>query len=122
MWIWESSKTPIATAVFHWKPGQPDNAGKDENCLEINNSGYWNDRPCHNFQKYICEMDSGYVQFCSHVKIYLLICVNIRKSSNEPLTFIVEHSLKQTKKKNKQTNLKLILHEISIYVSKLTDG
>ena len=60
MWVWASSETPISTGLRHWAPGQPDNAKTDENCLELNYPGaYWNDRPCHNFQKYICEMNSG---------------------------------------------------------------
>ena len=60
MWIWASSETPISYSLRHWAPHQPDNHDSDENCLELNyNGGYWNDRPCHYAQKYICEMSSG---------------------------------------------------------------
>ena len=55
-----TSKKAISASVTNWKPGQPDNAHGDENCLEINTDGrYWNDRPCSYVQKYICEMMAG---------------------------------------------------------------
>ena len=59
VWKWVSSKTPISSAVKDWNPGEPNNSGGDEDCLTINHGGHWNDRPCHNVYRYVCEVISG---------------------------------------------------------------
>ena len=57
-WVWVSKMENI-TGFTAWGDGQPDNANKVENCLEINfrTVGKWNDRPCRIKQKYICETE-----------------------------------------------------------------
>ncbi|KXJ79394.1 hypothetical protein RP20_CCG001195 [Aedes albopictus] len=62
--VWISTNKPIGymTGYFNYSPGQPDNAGGNENCLEIGRWGgvVWNDVPCEWRQRYICEYVSPY--------------------------------------------------------------
>ncbi|XP_055612422.1 clotting factor G beta subunit-like [Uranotaenia lowii] len=57
--IWISTNKPVGylSGYFNYSPGQPDNAGGNENCLEIGRWGgvVWNDVPCDWNQRYICE-------------------------------------------------------------------
>uniref|UniRef100_A0A903VTQ3 C-type lectin domain-containing protein n=2 Tax=Aedes aegypti TaxID=7159 RepID=A0A903VTQ3_AEDAE len=57
--IWISTNTPVGhkTGYFNFSPGQPDNAGANEHCLEIGRWGgvEWNDVHCHAKSRYICE-------------------------------------------------------------------
>ncbi|XP_058463979.1 clotting factor G beta subunit-like [Malaya genurostris] len=57
--VWISTNKPVGylTGYFNYSPGQPDNAGGNENCLEIGRWGgvVWNDVPCDWKQRYICE-------------------------------------------------------------------
>ncbi|KAL3861561.1 hypothetical protein ACJMK2_007589 [Sinanodonta woodiana] len=54
-YIWMTSMTNVSYA--NWGPGQPDNSGTNENCVEIWTSKEWNDGPCSNTVRYICESD-----------------------------------------------------------------
>ncbi|KAL4641710.1 C-type lectin lectoxin-Thr1-like [Arapaima gigas] len=40
-----------------WVPGQPDNTGNEEDCVEMNwkNTGHWNDDRCHFLKSYVCS-------------------------------------------------------------------
>ncbi|XP_062543869.1 clotting factor G beta subunit-like [Armigeres subalbatus] len=62
--IWISTNKPIGyiSGYFNYSPGQPDNAGGNEHCLEIGRWGgvVWNDVPCEWRQRYICEYVSQY--------------------------------------------------------------
>ncbi|XP_065090154.1 elastase-1-like [Ochlerotatus camptorhynchus] len=62
--IWIATNKPIGylTGYFNYSPGQPDNAGGNEHCLEIGRWGgvFWNDVPCEWTQRYICEHVSAY--------------------------------------------------------------
>ena len=50
----------ISDSLLKWNGGQPDNAGRNEHCLEINHVDKdWNDRPCTYNNKYVCEMKIG---------------------------------------------------------------
>ncbi|XP_060579261.1 low affinity immunoglobulin epsilon Fc receptor-like [Ruditapes philippinarum] len=52
-WIWINSHSDMT--YTKWRPTEPNNSGHDENCLEMDTHGLWNDRPCHYIQKYVCE-------------------------------------------------------------------
>ncbi|XP_045211380.1 perlucin-like [Mercenaria mercenaria] len=52
-WIWINSHSDMT--YTKWRPTEPNNSAHDENCLEMDKNGLWNDRPCHYVQKYVCE-------------------------------------------------------------------
>ncbi|CAC5386980.1 COLEC12 [Mytilus coruscus] len=53
--IWESDNTVLT--YTDWNPGEPNNAGRQEDCVHMNNNnGYkWNDIKCSHVFSYICE-------------------------------------------------------------------
>ena len=64
-WVWSDGSPFSYTA---WGPGQPDNAGGREHCLETNwwGAGQWNTFDCsstvsstHHAQKFICKIAAG---------------------------------------------------------------
>ncbi|XP_061183368.1 perlucin-like [Saccostrea echinata] len=58
-WMWMTSKTLLSMAYTAWKPGEPNNEGNNEHCLEIQwNSFLWNDTPCDQQRHFICERAS----------------------------------------------------------------
>ena len=63
--------TSKATFTYNnWLPGNPDNGyGGNENCLEINYQGHWNDAECKELKQYICEMEEEYVPYMGLVGI-----------------------------------------------------
>ncbi|XP_069141883.1 perlucin-like [Argopecten irradians] len=54
-WLWMSTQGRMS--VTNWGPGEPNDAGEDEDCVEIVHSGLWNDDVCDNPKGFICEMD-----------------------------------------------------------------
>ncbi|KAK0417824.1 hypothetical protein QR680_013230 [Steinernema hermaphroditum] len=50
VWV-DGSSTPFR----RWKPGQPDNLDHNENCVEQDELGTWNDRFCFLARYYVCE-------------------------------------------------------------------
>ncbi|XP_039674891.1 galactose-specific lectin nattectin-like [Perca fluviatilis] len=53
VWIWSDGST---FDYKHWGPGQPDNAGGAENCLEMNHNGLnWNDGQCNKILHFACS-------------------------------------------------------------------
>ena len=58
-WIWMTSSKPLT--YTDWRSGNPDNSYSNENCMEINYEGHWNDAECKNFKQYICEQENEYV-------------------------------------------------------------
>ncbi|XP_073724572.1 ladderlectin isoform X2 [Misgurnus anguillicaudatus] len=52
-WLWSDGSQ---NHFSNWCPGQPDNHGGREHCLEINysNDRCWNDAPCSSTMSYIC--------------------------------------------------------------------
>ncbi|XP_063417275.1 galactose-specific lectin nattectin-like [Mytilus trossulus] len=57
VWIWSHSQNVITFS--DWAKRQPDNYKGREHCLELwNNNGlYWNDCPCHELRRFVCEKD-----------------------------------------------------------------
>ncbi|XP_052860567.1 perlucin-like [Anopheles cruzii] len=59
VFVWISTNQPVGfrTGYSDYAPNQPDNAGGNENCLEIGREGAlsWNDAPCDAKHRYICE-------------------------------------------------------------------
>ncbi|XP_067653609.1 perlucin-like [Haliotis asinina] len=56
-WRWEGQRRMTFTA---WAPGQPDNAGSNEHCLEIRRdfgNYLWNDFVCQSPSNFICEKE-----------------------------------------------------------------
>jgi hypothetical protein len=53
--VWSPSNTPLS--YTNWYPGEPNNSGGREACLEFNfqNSGKWNDAFCPSGRKYVCQ-------------------------------------------------------------------
>ena len=50
--------TPVKKT--YWHPGEPNNAGDDEDCVEYHPTlGKWNDRPCSYLSRYLCQRYSG---------------------------------------------------------------
>ncbi|VDI73478.1 Hypothetical predicted protein [Mytilus galloprovincialis] len=51
-WIWDDSKTPLN--LTFWRPGEPNDAGGEEDCL-ASHTGVWNDIPCTLEAQFVCE-------------------------------------------------------------------
>ncbi|CAC5386976.1 unnamed protein product [Mytilus coruscus] len=53
--IWESDNTNLT--YTDWNPGEPNNAGRQEDCVHMNNKAAykWNDIQCSHVFSYICE-------------------------------------------------------------------
>ncbi|KAL4231972.1 hypothetical protein ACF0H5_009549 [Mactra antiquata] len=58
-WIWDKSQQQIT--YTKWKTGEPNNAGKGENCLTMSFSDnfLWNDNNCAHKYNFICEVRSS---------------------------------------------------------------
>ncbi|KAM4603623.1 asialoglycoprotein receptor 2-like [Polymixia lowei] len=53
-WKWVDG-TPLTTA--NWAASQPDNYGRNEDCVEVHGSGRWNDLDCMVKRLWICEKE-----------------------------------------------------------------
>ncbi|XP_076078532.1 perlucin-like protein [Mytilus galloprovincialis] len=58
-WRWAFDLSKVTYSLFN--PGQPDNGGNVEGCLEVRSVfGYkWNDFPCSSTNSYVCESQQG---------------------------------------------------------------
>ncbi|XP_069468591.1 C-type lectin mannose-binding isoform-like [Ambystoma mexicanum] len=43
----------------NWSPGEPNNCGRNEFCMEIYGNGKWNDLACNRARAFICEYRLG---------------------------------------------------------------
>ena len=78
-WLWMTSKTTFT--YNNWLPGNPDNGyGGNENCLEINYAGHWNDAECKELKQYICEMEAEYVPYMSRNMRFLTMWYRYTRS------------------------------------------
>lgn len=50
---WDDDMT--ASAVWSWAPGEPNNAGGNENCAEQAGNGRWNDASCGTSHRFACQ-------------------------------------------------------------------
>ncbi|KAM9726471.1 galactose-specific lectin nattectin-like [Menidia menidia] len=57
VWMWSDGSPFTFTS---WGPGEPNNTGGKEPCMEIMNagSGYVNDEPCHRRSAFICAKNA----------------------------------------------------------------
>lgn len=51
--VWLSTGVPVTYSNF--MKNQPDNYQNMEHCVEINEKGEWNDKPCNSQLYFICE-------------------------------------------------------------------
>ncbi|XP_058129745.1 perlucin-like [Anopheles coustani] len=60
VWISTNKLVGHPTGYLNYSPGQPDNAGGNEHCLEIGRWGgvAWNDAQCEWSQRFICELQA----------------------------------------------------------------
>ena len=55
-WVWVSDGRKISDQNYtNWKLGQPDNHATNEDCMQLLNTGAWNDAPCVYSTFFICE-------------------------------------------------------------------
>ena len=52
-YTWDTGESFVYSA---WAPGEPNNVGGDEDCLELR-TGSWNDQSCGSPRGYVCEID-----------------------------------------------------------------
>ncbi|XP_071847338.1 lectin-like [Apostichopus japonicus] len=54
--VWEQGPRPFFT-FDNWKPGEPNDSGNEEDCIEINRGppGMWNDLPCRRKRAGVCK-------------------------------------------------------------------
>ena len=53
-WKWSSTGTPLS--YTNWRQGQPNSWNGDQDCVEVDSSGEWNDHNCANERlKFVCE-------------------------------------------------------------------
>ena len=53
VWRWGSGEVMQFSV---WRPNEPNDAGSGEDCAEVHDSA-WNDLPCTEFKKYVCQFD-----------------------------------------------------------------
>ena len=56
-WLWPNGQV---LKYYNWAPGEPNNSGGDEHCLQVyegqsNNGGQWNDNQCSRQIYYVCQ-------------------------------------------------------------------
>merc|ERR1712043_158820 len=58
--VWRSSNGIIIKTVY-WAPGEPNDAGSGEDCVEANwrKKGQWNDVPCHLKRYGLCKIQDN---------------------------------------------------------------
>jgi hypothetical protein len=94
-----------------WGPGEPNNAGGDEDCVEVRRSdGIWNDMPCGMSITFVCAQCAGaacaqvmqmqsqmHILFleCSPTHTFALVCAQHQKLLHTPeLCYItLEHKV-----------------------------
>jgi hypothetical protein len=52
-WVWADG---AALVYDNWHPGEPNDVGNGEDCLELRADGAWNDAPCSRTKAFVCEL------------------------------------------------------------------
>jgi hypothetical protein len=53
VWRWPDG---TEVAYDNWHPGEPNNVGAGEHCMELRTDGAWNDAPCDRIKAFVCEL------------------------------------------------------------------
>ena len=59
---------------YKWNTGEPNNVGRNENCVEMWGNGYWNDAPCRNLGPSICEIPGIILSYLYQLKCKFCYC------------------------------------------------
>jgi hypothetical protein len=51
--VWKSSN--VRSSYFNWHQNEPNNYRGAENCVQLFQTGYWNDKPCDTSIPFVCE-------------------------------------------------------------------
>jgi hypothetical protein len=54
VWTW-SDGAPFDYSK--WNANEPNNSGNDEDCVEINGNGAWNDLNCNSHRRALCKVN-----------------------------------------------------------------
>nr|XP_033818197.1 P-selectin [Geotrypetes seraphini] len=70
IWTWVGTNKSLTTAAENWAKGEPNNAGKDQDCVEIyikrsRDSGKWNDERCNRKKAALCFLANCQQTSCS---------------------------------------------------------
>ncbi|XP_030062613.1 P-selectin [Microcaecilia unicolor] len=70
IWTWVGTNKSLTTAAENWAKGEPNNAGKDQDCVEIyikrsHDSSKWNDERCNRKKTALCFLANCQRTSCS---------------------------------------------------------
>lgn len=54
-WAGAANGAPVGGAFESWNAGEPNNANGVEDCMEVSGAGGWNDVPCTDLRRFVCE-------------------------------------------------------------------
>ncbi len=67
-WRWLDGKPATYT---HWNKGEPNDTSQNEDCAEWKlGSGSWNDAPCWDYRKYICQQQGTTALSCDGTRLH----------------------------------------------------
>ena len=58
VFVWSDNTPYNSSAYNYWYPGEPNDAGNNEDCIELTNAT-WNDDMCEKNHSYICKIPKG---------------------------------------------------------------
>ncbi|XP_069824058.1 E-selectin-like [Dendropsophus ebraccatus] len=71
IWVWIGTNKSLTKHEEHWAHQEPNNRRKNQDCVEIyikriNESGKWNDEPCHRKKRALCYLVSCNDSSCNN--------------------------------------------------------